>query len=431
MTGEIRDGFQPSLPHLAAGCLPPEMDDEGAACMAHTPPHAPGPLVTFAHCGPAGATPHSPSVSPLLPVPVGPGAKVWALPPTPCIECQMEMVHECPEDGNDEVKQLAAEEYSRRNPGQPEISYVVITKEDVIEAIEKIPIGSAPGPDGVVPCLLKKAKRSVANMLADIYQQSIETGEIPQILKMGLISPIHKGDSASDPANFRPISLTSHLSKTEERIVRKTLVAFLEVNDKMDPNQHGSRQGRSTLSQLLEHHDEIVDILEKGENVDCIYTDFSKAFHKCDLGILMHKLKALGITGRLARWIHSFLSRRKQKIVVDGITSKDTDVTSGVPEGTVLGPLLFLIYISDIGQNISSSKKVYVDDTKLIKAVTDEKDCEDLQEELDILYKWADENNMQFNGKKFQVVRYGKDENLKNETLYFTENTENIARGKT
>ena len=141
----------------------------------------------------------------------------------------------------------------------------------------------------------------------------------------------------------------------------------------------------------------------------------------------MHKLKALGITGRLARWIHSFLSRRKQKIVVDGITSKDTDVTSGVPEGTVLGPLLFLIYISDIGQNISSSKKVYVDDTKLIKAVTDEKDCEDLQEELDILYKWADENNMQFNGKKFQVVRYGKDENLKNETLYFTENTENIV----
>ena len=114
-------------------------------------------------------------------------------------------------------------------------------------------------------------------------------------------------------------------------------------------------------------------------------------------------------------------------MVVDGISSKNTNVTSGVPEGTVLGPLLFLIYISDIGENITSSKKVYVDDTKLIKPVKNESDVEDMQKELDILYEWAEENNMKFNGKKFQVVRYGKDENLKNETLYFTENTENIV----
>ena len=101
-------------------------------------------------------------------------------------------------------------------------------------------------------------------MLADIFVDSVETGEIPQILKTGLISPIHKGDSVSDPANYRPISLTSHLAKTEERIMRKRMVNFLEENDKMDPNQHGSREGRSTLSQLLEHHHEIVEILEKG-----------------------------------------------------------------------------------------------------------------------------------------------------------------------
>ena len=116
--------------------------------------------------------------------------------------------------------------------------------------------------------------------------------------------------------------------------------------------------------------------------------------------------------------IHSFLSNRKQKVVVDGAASKETDVTSGVPEGTVLGPLLFLIYISDIGENVNSSKKVYVDDTKLIKAVKTENDVEDLQEDLDTLYKWAEENNMKFNGKKFQVMRYGSDEDLKNDTLY-------------
>ena len=170
MAGCLQPGrdFQPS-PLPTAGCKTTQLE---VVCMAHTPPQVSGPPVTFAHRGQAGALPHSPSVSPLLPVPVGPGAKVWALPP--CIECQMETVHECPEDGSNEMQRLAAEEYERRNPGRPEISYVVITKEDVIEAIEKIPNAAAPGPDGVVPCLLKKAKNSVAKMLADIYQRLLQ-----------------------------------------------------------------------------------------------------------------------------------------------------------------------------------------------------------------------------------------------------------------
>ena len=109
---------------------------------------------------------------------------------------------------------------------------------------------------------------------------------------MGLIAPIHKGGTTLDPANFRPVSLTSHIAKTGERIIRERLVGYLEYIDKMDKSQHGSRKGRSTLSQLLEHHNEIIKMLENGENVDSIYLDFSKAFDKCDIGILLHKLKA-------------------------------------------------------------------------------------------------------------------------------------------
>ena len=162
-------------------------------------------------------------------------------------------------------------------------------------------------------------------------------------------------------------------------------------------------------------------MLENGENVDNIYLDFSKAFDKCDIGIMMHKLKSLGVTGKLGRWIHNFLSQRKQQVGVNGVSSSVTNVTSGVPQGTVLGPILFLIYISDIGNNISAVKKVYVDDTKVKKGVKSEEDVLELQEDLDRLYEWAKINNMICNGTKFQVVRYGHDEDLKNYTLYFTD----------
>ena len=238
-------------------------------------------------------------------------------------------------------------------------------------------------------------------MILVIWQDSYETGTIPDILKLALVSPIHKGGSRAAPSQYRPISLTSHIIKVMERMLRKQIVGFLELNEKMDPNQHGSRGKRSCLSQLLEHHLEILDMLERGENVDLVYLDFAKAFDKCDINLLLHKTKALGITGKVGRWIYSFLTQRKQNVIVNGTKSKSSNVISGVPKGTVLGPLLFLIYIADIGEHVKSKIKVYVDDTKLKKAIKTEHDVEGLQEDLEVLYSWAGDNNMQFNGTKF------------------------------
>ena len=297
---------------------------------------------------------------------------------------------------------------------------------DVTLAIDSIPHGASPGPDGVPPSLLKKSKVNIARMLLVIWQDSYDTGNIPDILKLALVSPIHKGGSRAEPSQYRPISLTSHIIKVMERMLRKQIVGFLEINEKMDPNQHGSRGKRSCLSQLLEHHLEILDMLERGENVDLVYLDFAKAFDKCDINLLLHKTKALGITGKVGRWIHSFLIQRKQNIIVNGTKSKDSNVLSGVPQGTVLGPLLFLIYIADIGEKFTSTIKVYVDDTKLKKSIKTETDVEHLQEDLETLYTWAEENNMKFNGTKFQVLRLGNNSDLKDDTVYFTENMSNI-----
>ena len=194
----------------------------------------------------------------------------------------------------------------------------------------------------------------------------------------------------------------------------------------MDETQHGSRAGRSTLSQLLEHQDEILKELEQGNNVDTVYLDFSKAFDKCDHGILLHKIRKLNIKGKLGCWLQNFLKNRKQAVIVDRVKSTWSEIISGIPQGSVLGPILFLIYISDIGEELNVKALVYVDDTKVKQKVNTEEDVEELQQELEKLDKWANANNMKFNGKKFQVVRYGPNEELKNNTEYFAGNYEEV-----
>ena len=134
---------------------------------------------------------------------------------------------------------------------------------------------------------------------------------------------------------------------------------------KMNDNQQRSRAGRSTLSQLLVQQDEILKALEYGENLDTIYLDFSKAFDKCDHGIIFHKLKSLGIRGKIMTWFFNFLSGRFLQVLVRGRKSIKSSLVSGVPQGSVIGPIIFLIYISDILVGINANTLVYVDDTKL------------------------------------------------------------------
>ena len=173
--------------------------------------------------------------------------------------------------------------------GNPDVDYqenltdAQFNYTDIAEAIDQLSMSSGPGPDGIPAILLKKSKMTVSLMLYNVFHESLEKGEIPEILKHGFICPILKPDSQREkPASWRPISLTSHVIKTLERVIRRHIVNHLELNNLMDQNQHGSRQKRSCLSQLLEHHDKILQMMEEGGNVDVIYTDFEKAFEKVD-----------------------------------------------------------------------------------------------------------------------------------------------------
>ena len=256
----------------------------------------------------------------------------------------------------------------------------------------------------------------------------MQVGEIPKRLKRSLIIPIHKGGSQGVPSNFRPISLTSQLVKTIERVIRIKLVNFLDFFNKLDPRQHGSGARRSTLSQLLQYQDDILKALENNENIDSVYLDFAKAYDKVDHGILLHKLKKIGISGRIGRWLLNFLSDREQEVMVRGRKSRTFLLISGVPQGSVLGPLLFLIFIGDISEGVSAVILVYVDDSKVHQRVQNEDDVQKLQDNLDQVYQWEKTNNMKFNGGKFLVMRYGKNITLKESTMYFTSEMQDVIQ---
>lgn len=313
------------------------------------------------------------------------------------------------------------------------IEDIQFTEQDIIDAIDEIPINSAPGPDRLPAFFLKQCKHELAKPLYILWRRSLDSGVVPEDAKTSNIVPIHKGGKRSIAKNYRPVALTSHLAKVFEKVVRARLISHIEQNNMMNPNQHGFRAGRSCLSQLVQHQDQITKLLEDGQNVDVIYLDFSKAFDKLDIKITLQKLYHLGIMGRLFDWIEGFLTDRKQCVIVDSVVSEKIEVISGVPQGSVLGPLLYLILLRDIDANVSSARvSSFADDTRVFAGINSVEASEQLQQDLNTIYDWAVHNNAEFNNEKFELLRYGNNKDLQEATSYktssntFIEKSENV-----
>ena len=289
----------------------------------------------------------------------------------------------------------------------PIITDINFTPEDIEQAINELSSNSAAGPDTFPAILLKKCKLPLSTPLYMLWRQSMNNTDINHQQKSANIIPIHKGGSKAIPKNYRPIALTSHLTKIFEKVIRKALVQYLERYHLLNMSQHGFRAGRSCVSQLLAHFDTITKLLEDGHDVDIVYVDFAKAFDKVDINIVMHKVKALGIQGVLADWIHHFLSQRTQQVVVNSHKSPARVVLSGVPQGSVLGPLIFLILIGDIDKDITHAfLSSFADDTRVGKHIDNEADVSLLQNDLQSVYEWCDSNNMSLNADKFEHLPY-------------------------
>ena len=303
----------------------------------------------------------------------------------------------------------------------PKLSDVTFDESHIQAAIEEISPSAAPGPDGFPAILLRECKEAISKPLYLMRRKYLDTGEIPDSLKISYITPIHKGESKKEAKNYRPVALTSHLIKLFEKVIRRTLVGFLEEHDLMNPNQHGFRSGRSCLSQLLQHHDRITQILEEGKNVDVIYLDYAKAFDKLDFRVTLQKLYNMGVSGNLFAWICSFLTNRYQCVSVQGEKSPKMPVQSGVPQGSVIGPLLFLVMISDIDSSITSVKvSSFADDTRVMAGISCTEDTAQLQSDLNKIYNWSEQNNAYFNPDKFECLRYGHNKTIIDSTVYYS-----------
>ena len=284
----------------------------------------------------------------------------------------------------------------------------------VINKLNSLNVSKSQGPDGVHGKLVMELTEEIAPSLVNLFRASLETGVIPQDFRDATVVPLHKKGGRDKAENYRPISLTSIVGKMLESIVKDNIVRFLDENRLIRDSQHGFTSGRSCLTNLLDFMEKITSELDNGNCVDVVYLDFAKAFDKVPHKRLISKLEAHGITGKTLRWIENWLSYRRQKVSVEGEFSDWAEVKSGVPQGSVLGPILFLVYINDIDEDILSKFGKFADDSKVAKVVNNSNDAEILKGDLATLQNWSHDWQMEFNSDKCQVMHIGK-KNLNNQ----------------
>lgn len=294
-----------------------------------------------------------------------------------------------------------------RYEGPQVLDKITFSVEDIIYKIKKLKLYKSPGPDELYPYELSKLVNEISPHFYKIYSLSANQGKAPLGWKLANVAPIFKKGSRDIPGNYRPISLTSVACKIFESIIANLIVEHLERNNLLLDTQHGFRHGRSCLSNLLEFFHDMFSVYDYSRAIDVIYLDFQKAFDKVPHKKLMKKVRALGIVGEVADWIEDWLSNRKQRVLINGECSEWTNVTSGVPQGSVLGPLLFLIYINDIDIGLTSKISKFADDTKLGINANNKTDIEELKADLRKLGDWSETWQMPFNVDKCKVMHIG------------------------
>ena len=310
---------------------------------------------------------------------------------------------------------------------------IVLTPDHVAAVLRNLDNDKAHGPDGIPARLLVETAYQIAPSLCELFNKSLRTGVVPRDWKLANVVPVYKKVDKECVENYRPISLLSLISKVLERCVFDCIKdrVFSQIN----ACQHGFIPGQNCVTQLIEVFDKIGSLLDRGKQIDVIYLDMSKAFDKVSHKRLLLRLREFGFSGNILNWFHSYLQDRRQQTTILGATSSPTPVTSGVPQGSILGPLLFLLYENDLPSSIANSSiATYADDTKIFKEINSLNDATVLQEDLSNFEASSTNAGLQLNASKCKAIsvtrRRKKIEypyNLKDKTLESSEHERDLG----
>ena len=281
------------------------------------------------------------------------------------------------------------------------LTNVHVTESEVFDQLQCLDTNKACGHDGISAKMLKEAGNAIAPSLCRLINMSLAQCKFPAEWKKANIIPIHKKDDKSIVNNYRPISLLTILSKIMERILFKHVYNFCHKYHLITDHQSGFRPNDSTVNQLVFLYHTFCQAIDDKKEMRIVFCDVSKAFDKVWHEGLLYKLSNIGIRGQLLQWFQDYLSKRQQRVLVRGQSSDWGTIEAGVPQGSVLGPLLFLIYVNDMVKEVSCGVKLFADDTLIYTTVDNpELSTLELNKNMDKLDKWAKRWLVNFNATK-------------------------------
>jgi hypothetical protein len=304
----------------------------------------------------------------------------------------------------------------------PALNCITFTKHDITKELNNLNTSKAPGPDGVSTRVLKECRTELAEPIKNLFNQSVETSTLPNEWKTANVVPIHKKGPKTEVSNYRPVSLLPIISKVLERCILNKIIDIISPH--ISRMQHGFMKGKSTTTQIISVLNNIQNIFDNRDQVDVIYFDLSKAFDSVPHNLLVQKIQTFGINGKLLRWIENYLKNRRQRVTMEGTNSEWLPVTSGVPQGSILGPILFILYINDLPDILSSDTlcAIFADDTKIYRQINTTKDQQELQKDIDNIAAWGRKWGLTFNAKK--TVHLPIATKTKHDTKYLMDNSE-------
>ena len=266
----------------------------------------------------------------------------------------------------------------------------------ILDHINRLDVNKAHGHDAISVRMIKLAGRSIARPLFIIFKNCIAKGHFPKMWKMANVIPVYKKNEKKLISNYRPVSLLPIFGKIFEKMIYNNIYPYIFNNNFISDKQSGYRRKDSTVKQLISITHEIYKAFDKSQEIQAVFLDISRAFDRVWHKGLLFKLKRIGIEDEVINILSSFLADRKQRVVIDGTSSEWTSIESGVPQGSILGPILFLVYINDLVDVVESDIRIFADDTFIFRVV-DPSSIEALNRDLERITEWAFQWKMVFN----------------------------------